>query len=183
MNNHFDAYNATPVGRAIEPMKIEAIARARKEAAERVEKIIAEIEAASWDVATIAPFPKSWGSSREAYMSGKRRYDLYRMFVRHVGASRRMNDPEIVVRADDRIAKFIEDCAEAAAVQYDMFAAKLVGKIGEHSEATISGSHVWGYSILTVTTPAGVERWKTQQIVNVSKLGLLFNQWPSRKMK
>ena len=43
---------------------------------------------------------------------------------------------------------------------------------------------MWGYSVLTVTKEDGsVERWKTQQIMNISVLGLLFAQWPSRKMK
>jgi hypothetical protein len=54
----------------------------------------------------------------------------------------------------------------------------------DHADASITGTHIWGHSVLTVTLPNGtVERWKTQQIVNQSKLGLLFNQWPSRKMK
>lgn len=181
--NAFEIYTATPVGRAVEPIKTEAIERARKEAAARVERVIADIAANGWDLQIVAPYPNSWNLSRNAYLEGKRKYDLYRAFVRHVAGVRGMKDPEIVVRADDKIAKFIEDCAEAAAVQYDMFAAKLVNKIGEHSDATITGSHVWGYSILTVTTPSGVQRWKTQQIINVSKLGLLFNQWPSRKIK
>lgn len=60
--------------------------------------------------------------------------------------------------------------------------AKLIGKIGPVTSATIKGNHVWGHSVLTITNPdAVVEHWKTRQIVNVSKLGKLFNQWPTRK--
>lgn len=173
----------TAVETAVAPLKIEAIARARKEAGELVERVLAKIEAAGWDVKIVAPYPNSWNSSRNAYLEGKRKYDQARAFVRHVASSRGMKDPEIVVRDDVKIAAFINACAEGAAAQYDAFVAKLVAKIGEHSAAELTGSHVWGYSILTVTTPNGIERWKTQQIVNMSKLGLLFNQWPSRKMK
>jgi hypothetical protein len=34
-----------------------------------------------------------------------------------------------------------------------------------------------------VTKGGTVERWKTQQIVNVSRLGKLFNQWPTRQLQ
>ncbi len=65
-----------------------------------------------------------------------------------------------------------------------MFICKLVAKVGEVTEASIAGNHIWGESYLTVTTIAGAKQtWKTQQIVNVSVLGNYFNQWPTRLMK
>ena len=43
---------------------------------------------------------------------------------------------------------------------------------------------MWSYSFLYVTTPSnGDQCWKTQQIINQSKLGKLFNQFPTRKIK
>ena len=82
-----------------------------------------------------------------------------------------------------REAKFVDDTMRDAAAQYDAFIAKLIRKIGDFDSATLTGSHVWGYSILTVTKGAATERWGTRQIVNQSVLGKLFNQWPSRKIK
>jgi hypothetical protein len=69
-------------------------------------------------------------------------------------------------------------------MQYTAFIQKLEGKVGAHTAAALDGSHVWGFSILTVTKADGtVEKWKTEQIINVSVLGKVFNQWPSRKVK
>lgn len=173
-----------PVETAVAPMKTEAMDRAAKDARERVAFVLKQIEEAGWDVNAIAPYPSSFNSSRNDYLEGKRKYSLYRSFVRHVEVSRRSSDPEIVVVAPDRIEAFVKACVEGAAASYDMFVAKLVREIGDCETATLTGSHVWGHSILTVTKADGSkENWKTQQIVNVSKLGLLFNQWPSRLTK
>jgi len=91
---------------------------------------------------------------------------------------------EIYTRNEEKIAEFVSKAVEAAGAQYTAFIAKLEDKVGAHTAATLEGSHVWGYSFLTVTKADGaVEVWKTQQITNVSVHGLLFNQWPSRKVK
>lgn len=61
---------------------------------------------------------------------------------------------------------------------------KLEMKIGEHLTATLEGNHVWGDSFITVEKANGEnERWRTHTILNVSKLGLYFNQFPTRKIK
>jgi hypothetical protein len=97
---------------------------------------------------------------------------------------RRMSDPHKRIASAAAEERFVAAAIELAATQYVAFVAKLVGKIGAVDSATLAGSHVWGYSILTVTKSDGSsERWQTQQIVNQSKLGTLFNQWPSRKVK
>jgi hypothetical protein len=82
------------------------------------------------------------------------------------------------------VERFITRAKEDAAAQYDSYVQKLIGKIGEVTAASLDGDHVWGFSYLTVTLPNGKkEVWKTQMIVNISKLGKLFNQFPTRKMK
>jgi len=109
---------------------------------------------------------------------------MYLQIVKHVSGCRRNNDPEIIRISDDLVARFIKIAKEDAAIQYDEFVAKLVIKIGKVTDATLFGNHVWSFSILTVTKEDGsIEKWKTQMIVNISKLGKLFNQWPTRKMK
>jgi len=85
--------------------------------------------------------------------------------------------PHYVIITDKKIEKFINDSRKDASEQYDASVAKLVKKIGPVTDATLDGDHVWNYSILTVAKENGqIERWKTQMIINVSKLGKLFNQ-------
>ena len=94
-----------------------------------------------------------------------------------------MNDPVPVKMDREEIARFIKNSKEEAAAQYDAFVAKLIRKIGVVETAELTGNHVWSYSYLNVTKADGTkESWKTQMIVNVSKLGKLFNQWPTRKV-
>lgn len=89
-----------------------------------------------------------------------------------------------MVMPEELVEKFIQAAKADAAAQYEAFVAKLQQKIGEVKNATLKGNHVWSYSILTVEKPDGtVEHWKTQMIINVSKLGKMFNQFPTRKVK
>ncbi|MNE44768.1 hypothetical protein D3C80_1390130 [compost metagenome] len=98
--------------------------------------------------------------------------------------SRSMRDPDPARMSPNGCALFVKQAQENASAQYDAFIAKLEAKIGEVTAAILSGEHVWGHSILTVTKADGTtEKWKTQMIVNVSVLGNLFNQWPTRKVK
>lgn len=83
----------------------------------------------------------------------------------------------------EKCKKFVEEARKNAAEQYDLFVEKLNQKIGVAITARLEGNHVWSYSFLYVTTPTGDQCWKTQQIINQSKYGKLFNQFPSRKVK
>ena len=86
--------------------------------------------------------------------------------------------------SEAKIDRFVAARKEQAAAEYDAFIAKLVKKIGPVVTAELDGNHVWSHSILTVVLKSGEQqRWKTQQITNISKYGKHFNQWPSRKMK
>jgi len=173
-----------PVAAAILPLRNDAIERADLLAREHLIRLIAKLEEAGWNLDIVAPRPNS-RDSREKYVSANRRRELFSSITTFVQDKpcRRANDPEFRARSAEREAAFIASAKEAAGLQYDAFVAKLVGKIGDCDDATISGNHIWSHSILTVTKGGTVERWKTQHIHNISKLGLLFNQWPSRKVK
>lgn len=173
------------VENAVAPLKAEAIARAEVEANKLIERVLADLAEHGMDRQSAAPFPRSMNCTREQYVRQRGKYQLYRAFTKAAdrASSRSPNDPDPCVRDEERVARFIEAAKEDAALQYDAFVAKLVAKVGECDSATLAGSHVWGSSVLTVTKGSTVERWKTQQIVNVSKLGKLFNQWPTRKAR
>jgi hypothetical protein len=174
-----------PIEAAVSPLRTDAVVRAETDATTLANRLLAELEAAGWDLNTVAPRPTT-DMSRATYKSYQRRRAQFAMVARYAGAAvlRNRNSPEIYARDDERVAKFVQQCKEAAAASYDAFVAKLSAKIGDCTSATLSGNHVWGRSTLTVTKPDGAtERWHTQQIVNQSVLGLLFNQWPTRKGK
>lgn len=186
MTTRRPVYDANhPVALAVEPLRYAAMDRAQKYAEQMIAEALAKLDAADGDAGKAAPYPRSvMGMSRSDYAEAKRAYDFLRRIARCVGSScRRMNDPEPRAANPEAIEQFKTAAAEAASFQYDAFICKMVEKIGPCVSAGLSGSHVWGHSLLTVTKGDGSrEVWKTQQIVNVSKLGLPYNQWPSRRM-
>lgn len=180
-----EALYATAIGKAVLPLRDVAMQRARDDARARIERMNVKLEEAGMDAKIVAPYPNASRMSRNDYLAAKARYSAYRSFNRSVKGSLRLDEPELrTAPIAEAVEKLVESAAEMAAASYDAFAAKLLAKVGEHTEATLEGNHVWGWSFLTVKTAAGeVQIWKTQQIGNISKLGLAFPQWPSRKVK
>jgi len=176
------------IAQAVEPLRADAMDRAEKEARKIIAMVYQTLNENDNDLDKVAPSPRGVYDRRKYHeMKGKR--NMYQALTRwdteRMGYSKKMNDPTYVYVADDLITKFVADARENASLQYDAFIAKLTAKAGAGvTSADLSGSHVWGYSYLTLTMEDGSESvWKTQQIINVSKLGKLFNQWPTRKVK
>jgi hypothetical protein len=174
-----------PVMAAVWSLRDDATDHAESEAAAQVERIRTQLEAAGGDLNAVAPRPNSRTDGRTEYLSKQaRRATFSRVTKADPARPSRYNDAtDFVVMSADGIARFIAAQREEAALQYDMFICKLSGKIGQCDAATLEGNHIWSHSILTVTKGATVERWKTQQILNVSKLGNVFPQWPTRLTK
>lgn len=82
---------------------------------------------------------------------------------------------------EDRWVKMAEKGAEDS---YDAWTYKLVQKIGKPVvKADVKGDP-WTGSVIQVETNDGEHQaWKTQQIINTSKLGKQFYQFPTRRMK
>lgn len=183
------AVAATPIAKAVAPIKEDAIARAEKDAREYSAKLIKQIEEAGNDLNKVAPYPRSTNVSREQYRNAMNRHNLYVSITtaRKDNVQRHWSDattPYYVDACPAKIEVFVETAKITAAEQYDAFVHKLVKKVGETTEASLTGNHVWGYSVLHVTLPSGEkQKWQTQQIVNCSVYGLLFNQWPTRQIK
>ena len=94
-----------------------------------------------------------------------------------------MSEPCLVMMDAGRIELFLKQVALDAAADFDAYVGKLTKKVGDVVSAKVEGA-LWQGSRLTVTKADGsIERWNTQQIINVSVLGKLFNQWPTRKQK
>lgn len=178
------------IAKAVEPVRAEAIARATKEAFAVIAKVEAALAAAGGDREVLAPYPSSWNCDKRTWNIKKGYYTLVHVLTERDikpgewAGCRSPKDPDPARMSPEGCAKFVKQAQEDASAQYDAFIAKLEAKIGETTAAVLKGEHVWGHSILTVTKADGTtENWKTQMIVNVSVLGNLFNQWPTRKVK
>lgn len=157
-----------PIEEAVRPLKEDAMNRAEKYAREVITQVIDALAAHSLD--ECAPAPRAWTAPTatvEQYKAAQRKRDLYKG-----------------LRSEAGQVKFVQDARDNAAAQYEAFIGKLNSKIGTVTSAKLNGNHVWSHSILTVTKADGTtENWKTQTIINISKLGKVFNQYPTRKVK
>lgn len=178
------------IAKAVEPVRAEAIARAAKEALAVIAKVEKELAEAGGDRQVYAPYPNSLREDKRSFTMKRSKYTLVRLLTERdfpegvYQPSRSSNSPDPARMSPEGCECFVEMAKVDASAQYDAFIAKLETKIGEVTSAILTGEHVWGHSILTVTKADGTsEKWKTQMIVNVSVLGNLFNQWPSRKVK
>lgn len=164
------------IARAVEPLRAAAVERATKMAREIADETLADYakNPRRYD------YPNGSLLNRRDYSVQKQRRARLLRLVKNVGST-------LVVkyeRDDAAVEKYVVECGIMASEQYNLFIRKLETKVGDHLTATLDGDHVWGYSTLTVGKADGsTEQWRTQQIVNVSVLGKLFNQWPSRKVK
>lgn len=174
-----------PIAAAVMPLKSEAVLRAQKEATKAIVGIKTDIAAAGYDLNIAAPYPKSfnYAGTKAQYKQAVAKFHLYQRLTRSTNQYRSMKDPNIVTISDESCSKFVENAGVDAALEYDAFIYKLTHKIGEVEYASLSGNHVWGYSLLTVKLTDGtVQDWKTQMIINFSKYDKMFNQFPSRKI-
>lgn len=176
-----------PIEAAVSPLKSDAIAAAEKFARVVISRVTGDLAQVDNDLQKLAPYPSStWPRSR--YMATRARRDLVlRLALRdeyRTATVRRPCDPFYVQVSPILAEDFVRDAARNAQEQYDAFVAKLCKKIGPVVEASLTGNHVWSHSTLRVIKADGsCEWWVTHGIVNVSKLGKIFNQWPTRKVK
>jgi hypothetical protein len=189
-----------PVGRVVHPLKADAVKDAGDRARATVEKVRADLEAHGWKKNACAPYPRHNAYTDEG-RKARAKASLYGSLTKEdEAATRAWHDaapqaeearreyfragrPEIVRMSQWGVDRFIATAEEVAAFEYDAFICKLVAKVGDCDDAALEGSHVWGHSILTVRKGDTVERWKTQQIWNYSKLGNAYPQWPTRIVK
>lgn len=172
------------VAEAVKPLRDQAIATAKERAESYVASGIKKLEEGNWDREIVAPYPDRCGSRNE-YHTKRANYEFIRCISKPVSTfSHRPNTPDPGVLNEEGCQNFINRCMRDAAASYDAYVAKLDSKIGETVTAQLIGDHLWSHSIIEVSKADGsVQRWKTQMIINISSLGKLFNQWPTRLMK
>jgi hypothetical protein len=164
----------TAIAQAVEPLRSAAVDHAAAQASDLAARALAAYEADPNGTNLTYQQICSMGRTERALHDAK----VARLRSLTVAKGGRF------VRDEQKVADFIEAAKLAANNHYTSFIQKLEQKVGEHAAASLEGNHVWSSSILTVTKVDGsTEKWFTQQIMNVSKLGRPYPQWPSRKVK
>lgn len=171
----------SPIALAVKPRRDASIAYSIELARKYISRVEARLVANGMDLNTAFPRPNT-NMSRKDYIAMKAAHDKAASLVRPLQSVRRDGEPLIVEMNQDRIARFIEIIKADAASQFDAYVRKLEKKVGQADSAEIDNAPLWDGSILTVRVAGEVQRWKTQMILNVSSLGTLFNQWPTRKV-
>ena len=181
------------IAAAIEPLRDDAITAARQEATRITDRVYTNLAARNWDINAAYPYPydRAGRMPRNEYERAKAQRALAEsLTVRDESkrASYKINDPYFVVADDGRAGDFVQFSMLEAGMQFDAYVNKLTKKVEELgpvvSAEITEHAPLWCHSVLTCTHESGeVSRWKTKQIVNVSKLGKLFNQWPTHRIK
>ena len=152
----------------------------------------AKLEAAGWDAAVAFPYPRS-NMGRMSYLIAKEEYHFARRWTKSSSKHYRgMNDPEprVMMDAEELAAAVTKQADRDATDVVRSYIHKLAAKEDElRASGTPSAEVVkaeytgalWSHSTMKFTLADGtVHTWKTHMILNVSCLGKLFNQFPTR---
>jgi hypothetical protein len=171
------------ISKAVEPTRAAALEAAQIRAEAIVASYAERLKANGFDLDKTFPYPRST-LSRPDYMKAKNQRNFAQRITTRINDKGvpYMNRPYFCMMNESAIGAFYNEVADTTNAQFDAYVAKLTTKIGECTSATLlTSGGVWSYSTLQVTKPSGViERWNTRCIVNVSVLGKVFNQWPTR---
>lgn len=170
------------IAKVVLPLKEAAIERAEENMRKLISDTFIKLMNDGMDVEKYAPYPRYVHGFE--YHWAKEKYNFVRRITTPLNSHRRMGEPDICKANDKGVEREIIKAKRQAAEQYDKFVLKLTLKIGEVTDAELSGDHVWSHSFLTVYLPNGDKQiWKTQSIWNISKYQKIFTQYPSRKIK
>lgn len=152
-----------------------------------------KMEEHGWDIKAAFPYPKAWGMGRDDYHRAKANVDLARrLTIKDPDKKQSYSSlaPNYRIMHPDLDARFDKEAADYARMFIDAYAAKLTAKIAKEDKAFVidtvkyeGTADPFAHSFLTVTGAQGTMVWKTKCIINQSKYGKLFNQWPTRKQK
>lgn len=172
------------IAQAVEPLKSQAIAQAVAFATKQAQAMLKRLEEAAWDANVVNPMDRAH-NSREAYQTYQRLRELINNCTSNNNpAYRNRRDPDLRKPCQESLNHWLAEVAKDAGVDFDAYVYKLNEKTGAVVTAELIGDSVWYDSILSVAKADGtIENWNTKIIVNVSKYGKVFNQYPTRLMK
>ena len=172
------------IANAVAPLKQQSIDSAVAFATAQVERMLNKLEEAGWDANVVNPPLRTGYYNRETYMRHQNTRNFISIITKSAKISRSPRDPDICVKDEQGIARYLEQTAKDAGVDFEAFVHKLNAKVGEVVSAELGSDNVWFDSYLVVVKPEGEKQvWNTQIITNYSKYGKAFNQFPTRQVK
>lgn len=173
------------IAQAVQPLKQASVDAAIARTIASHKSIIEKLSQHGYNIDAAYPRP-STNMSRAAYQAA---YDLrcaVEAIVDFEKSTYRLNEVRIVKVSADKIIYELEQTTLNAEASFDAYVTKLNIKVGTGIVDAQMGyvKGVWSNSNLIVTKNDGSrEVWNTKCIINRSKLGRWFNQFPTRKLK
>ena len=174
-----------PIEEALLPALPDLMDQEEKKTRAWIKRMFDELADHDWSLSSYAPLdhskPRGYYHNREAEAKRNR---LSGITERDYKAPK---EAERVMPSDRGVERLVECRVKGMENDFLGFIAKMVGKAGKDAVSAKlirSGINGWHNSIIEVEHADGtVSKWRTNMIVNVSKLGRYFNQWPTRKLK
>ena len=162
----------------LESHRSEFLKRAEAQARNYLDNAIKALAKKDWNLDALIP------TGRRATDDEEKRKNFFRKITEAADPYRSHKQPEIRKRSVKSEKRFIDAEVAAAELDYNGFINKMIEKIGRPVIAAELKGSIWTSARLTVTTVDGEEQvWETKIILNVSKFGNLFNQFPTRRKK
>ena len=178
---------------AIEPMRQQVEDAIFDSLQRRDAWFFAKLEEAGWDSEKAFPYPSSSVMNRMQYRMACDNYKHCHAITESAPGApccRRPHEPNMRVKKQGLAAKNRNAAKKLATDSVNSWIVKMGKKVadtkqGEITSAVYAGAcSPWEFSVLTISLDSGtVQKWKTKMILNVSCLGKIFNQYPSRLLK
>jgi hypothetical protein len=175
------------LSKELAPYLVEMKKKYRASGQQFVDSIEKKLKENDWDLQKVAPSPRTL-YDRKAYMESRRFRQTIGMFTTldrsRNRISRSMSDPEYVILDKGKVGRYLDHMEKEAEESFNSYIAKLAGKIGQEIKSAEVQGNLWqGSTLRIVTLTDETQIWNTKIIINRSKLGLLFNQYPTRRAK
>lgn len=174
---HQRYHDTAPMVKELEKFIEEYVDEAERVGKMHYDNIMKKLDEAEWNIDIIVPKPNN-RMSTGAYRAANN----YRAFIMSL-VSHKHDDPFV---KEDLVKKvhYIDMIKDQARGDYLAWINKMTEKVGKPVQFAEVRGNPWSYSVLTVTTADGEEQvWHTQMIINTSKFGKLFNQFPTTRKK
>lgn len=143
----------------------------------------AELAKVGMDARIYAPYPSGSNMDRASFKQAEARYYRVRNYFQSVSYVGSPNRPDPVTERPDAESKLRQLAESEANAMVDSYLHKMVAKIGKEISFAQTNGRIWDCATLTVTCRDGeIQNWDTKCILNVSCLGKVFNQWPTRRI-
>jgi hypothetical protein len=179
----------SPITQLVAPIREKSVDIAEARMREQIALVKSKFEENGWDISKVAPRPGT-NVSRKDYNRAMLKHNFYSQFIKLIDDFNQQIEPVIkdkpVYELDVKnIERVIARVRAETALEFDAYVIKLNAKVGAHTAAVLVDTNgLWNDSTIDVTLTSGkVERWNTKTIINVSVLGKMFNQFPTRLVK